>query len=134
MRNLLISFFFFISITTILNAQDSSIELKSAPSDCGKYLIHGIIRSTQKSRPTIHLIVNEKSQSEHTFNFTSTEDDLGYNIHKNKDVVVTALILKKLNGTSGELSKVEKIETRIPNVLKSKDTGFHLLQKLECQK
>lgn len=134
MRNLLISFIVLISMTTILKAQDSSTELKNAPSDCGKYIIHGIIRSTQISRPTIHLIVNEKSQSEHTFNFASTDDDLGFNIHKNKDVVVTALILKKLNGTSGELVKVEKIENRIPNALKAKDTGFHLLQKLECLK
>ncbi len=126
-----ILFFILLSYTS-LNAQESTIEFKSAPQECGLYLIHGTIKSSNQSKPTILLLVNEGTKSEHTFTFAKVEDDLGYNLYKDKEVALTAHLLKKLNGTSGEISKVAEIKKRIPNPIGAKHTGFHLIQKMKC--
>lgn len=115
-----------------VHAQSANTDFKRSPQECGQYLINGIIKSSNQSKPTIILVVNEGTKSEFTFTFASTEDDLAYNIYRDKDVVLKANIQKKLNGTTGEISKVLEIKKRIPNPLSSKDTGFHLVEKMKC--
>jgi hypothetical protein len=99
--------------------------------ECGEYKISGIGRML-KNTPV--LIINERSLSEYVFTIPISEQprivpyiDRPFELH--------ALIVKKGNGTRGELKDLKEISLRVPNPLsESPDTGIKLLHKLPCQK
>lgn len=98
---------------------------------CGIYWVAGIVRTTKLG---FFIVVNEKTGSEYTLKSSILEEPkLAPYIDRPMQALV--VIAQKLNGTIGEIARVDTVKDRIPNPLHPVfDTGFRIIKKLECKK
>ncbi len=99
-----------------------------AISDCGLYEIQGEVRVINTKRV---LSVNSKTLSEYLIYFPASEE-AKLALYDNRDIKAQVYLLEKLNGTVGNGSTIEEIESRIPNPLNPQETGFKLIRSKDC--
>lgn len=100
--------------------------------DCGRYELKGILRQLPDQKRQFHYSVLEETQSAMLF-LVAEESDLSVLLpFLDKPTFIEASILKKLNGTQGEINKIKKIQLRLPNPLSKNNLGWSLVEKAPC--
>lgn len=97
-------------------------------SDCGEYEVRGVVRAKLKN---YEIVVNEKTMSEINIAF-HLRQQLKLLPYINRPVTIALILDKKFDGTKGISEKIISVKKRIPDPLKSGDTGLVLIKKLEC--
>ncbi len=102
--------------------------------DCGRYSMKGVLRESVQKPGVFEYVVLEETQSALKFLVTS-EADLGLIMpFKDKTTTIEASVLKKLDGTKGEINKILKIDMRLANPLSKNHSGISLVEKENCLK
>lgn len=99
----------------------------SGISDCGRYTVSGVGRSTHEG---LVIVVNEKSESEIVIHVPILNEPY-LAPYVDRAMIATVLIPKVPHGSSVE-GIVEMIERRIPNPINPLDTGMRLTEKTAC--
>ena len=106
-----------------------SISFASVLTECGEYNVKGVVRGGVG----LSIILNEKTQSEYTLKMSGPlQASIG--VYLNQDITAKVLMSKHINPVTGEITKIISIERRIPNPLNPEDTGFTLINKMDCSK
>lgn len=122
-------FFFFSAILCLSSNKARADEKRGAISECGRYIISGVVRKNPSKG--LILIVNEKSKSEFQFTFKAGELSK-VALYIDKSVSMDASILK-IDGTRGEISSIDSVKFRIPDPLHpNQDSGFVSSKHMEC--
>lgn len=117
-------------------SSQSFSEEKPGFTQCGDYVLKGVLvknpSDTTKTNPVIYK-VNLKTKSEMTFTFVAS--DLGL-VSSYLDVPTTmkVKILKKMEGTKGEIAEVNGVSIRKPNPVDPyTDSGIFFQSARHCQ-
>jgi hypothetical protein len=125
-----------ILLSTLLVSASGFSEEKPGFTQCGDYVVKGVLiqntTDTTKVNPVIYK-VNQKTKSEMAFTFKA--EDLGL-VSSYLDVPTTmkVKILKKMEGTKGEIAEVNGVSIRKPNPLDPySDSGIFFQSARHCQ-
>jgi hypothetical protein len=122
---------FFILVLLALNFSHSHAqEFKG----CGEYALKGVVRKNPNAQLGVAYIVHENTKSQLLFEFNEKDDFVVLVAYLDKPTSLKAKVLKKMDGTKGEMVDVSKIALRFPNPLSASDTEFSKLSDIDCKK
>lgn len=99
---------------------------------CGEYLFKGVLRADKKLPLKFKYIVHENSQSQMSFNLKEKTDSIALIGIIDQPTSLKAKILKKMDGTYGELTEPREISHRISKPLSARDTEIIKITDLKC--
>lgn len=113
-----------ISIPTMAES-DSSYQ-----SNCGVFKILGTVKENNQKKLVV--VVNEATKSEIILS-TPVNNTLKILAYKGKPLIGEFEILKRMNGTFGEISKIIKIDYRSDSSFSTDENmGMSLVKKMKC--
>lgn len=119
-----------ILVSSILNANGSEV---SGFEGCGHYLLRGTLLLDKEHKLLIYS-VNHLTKSELVFSIPNKNDLNIIAGFLNKSTAIKADILKKMDGTKGEIQNIKEVDVRYPNPLSGpQDTYIRLLQSKSCK-
>ena len=121
-------FFIFLSLFFVLDISFAQ-EFKG----CGEYQLKGVVRKFPSANLGIAYIVHEKTKSQLHFEFNEKDDFVVLAGYLDRPTSLRAKVLKKMDGTKGEMVDVSKISMRFPNPLSASDTEFSKVSDLDCK-
>lgn len=99
---------------------------------CGVFKILGTVKDSPEKKLVV--VVNEGTKSEITLG-TPKQNELKFLAYKNRPLVGEFEVTTKINGTSGEISKLIKIDYRTNSPINTEEnTSIKLIKKMKCQK
>ncbi len=99
---------------------------------CGEYAFKGVLMLDSTAPLQMSYIVHQSTKSEMTFFIINQEDILKLNSFLKVPTALQAKILKKMDGTKGEIIGLTKISRRFPAPLGYPETELKLLKTLDC--
>lgn len=120
-------FFLFFSIVFSVSAFSQEF------SGCGEYHFKGILKYDEKAPLKMSYIIHEGSLSQMIFYLVDKEDINMLAAVTEKPSQFKAKIVKKMDGTKGELRSPTEIALRFPDPLRSSDTGIAKIKNLKCR-
>ena len=100
---------------------------------CGEYKFHGVLKLRPLIANQLEYVVNEGNQSQMIFEFEKKDYAQKLIPYLNKTSSFQGEILKNMDGTKGIISSVSEISERIPNPMKTENTGISLMTKKKCR-
>ena len=98
---------------------------------CGVYELNGTVRQNEAGT---RVVVAEGTMSETSFTFTRREE-LKLLPYKDAPIRTSVLILTPFNGTRAKVEKIESVDFRVPDPLRSAaDSNYRVKQSLNCDK
>ena len=125
----------FVTILMYIISQSWAAE-KPGFAGCGDYVLKGVLvkntGESSQSSPVLYQ-VNQKTQSQMQFTFQSAQDLLLVSSYLDVPTTMKVRILKKMDGTKGEIHEVNGVSIRKPNPLVPfSDSGIFLQSLKNC--
>ncbi len=111
----------------------SSMTFANTFEGCGVYKFHGVLKIKPLAVNKLEYIVNGGNQSQMRFEFSKREDAQKLIPYLDKTSSFKAEIQKTMDATKGVVSNITEISERVPNPMKTENTGISLITKKKCQ-
>ncbi len=101
--------------------------------ECGEYVLRGILRIDKTAPFSMIYIVNEETKSKYRFTIQNREDSSTLAMMINVPTTINVKILKPLEGYSGVIKLTSEISRRFLDPMNTKVSSMEKIKSLKCE-